>query len=566
LEWAADPTCYHLFVLEERAPLTFIAYAREDSEFALRLADDLAAAGWSIWIDQRNLAPGDRWDEVVQKTLARARVVLIVFSPEALESEAVLDEMSYALNSGKTVVPVLHRICDLPLRVTRLHYIDFTRSYERGFQSLAGTQFPHSSATTALGRQSSYIGIYLVVVVLLALIVTVLWIIWLGKRSSANDHGAVSSPTSSSTTQVTTSTEAGEQPNDEQKDKLTTPDYSPRQGYLGQMHVAAAWANGGTGEGITVALVGQTKSVSHEDLPKITLGLGSPSTEPAWTNQFIALAGIVCARKNDFGVTGVAPRVRLIASSSNNPTSSSGAIVEAVKNLQPGDVLLIGLERQLPSGHDMVPTERGPSEWGPLEWAPDDFAAIRYATGHGIIVVSPAGDAGISLEREYKVRPAGFPSSWSNPCRRGDHDSGSIIVGAGAPPPGTHGRDHGPDRSRLPFSNFGSCVDVQAWGCEVTTTGYGDLLGGTDERRRYTDRFSTTTASAAIVAGVVASVQSALLHRGVQRLTPAEMRMLLRNTGTPQANAPARPNTQRIGPRPDLQELINAALTLRNRS
>ncbi|MEK8170065.1 hypothetical protein NKH77_10840 [Streptomyces sp. M19] len=43
--------------------------------------------------------------------------------------------------------------------------------------------------------------------------------------------------------------------------------------------------------------------------------------------------------------------------------------------------------------------------------------------------------------------------------------------GAGAPPPGTHGRDHGPDRSRLEFSNYGMRLDAQGWGREVTTTG-----------------------------------------------------------------------------------------------
>ena len=36
-------------------------------------------------------------------------------------------------------------------------------------------------------------------------------------------------------------------------------------------------------------------------------------------------------------------------------------------------------------------------------------------------------------------------------------------------------RRHGPDRSRLDFSNFGKAVDVQGWGREVTTCGYGDL-------------------------------------------------------------------------------------------
>ena len=48
-------------------------------------------------------------------------------------------------------------------------------------------------------------------------------------------------------------------------------------------------------------------------------------------------------------------------------------------------------------------------------------------------------------------------------------------------PPGTHGRNHGADRSRLDFSNYGALIDAQGWGREVTTCGYGDLQGGANE-------------------------------------------------------------------------------------
>jgi hypothetical protein len=51
-------------------------------------------------------------------------------------------------------------------------------------------------------------------------------------------------------------------------------------------------------------------------------------------------------------------------------------------------------------------------------------------------------------------------------------------------------RRHGPDRSRLDFSKFGKAVDVQGWGREVTTCGYGDLQGGNNEDFWYTDQFS----------------------------------------------------------------------------
>jgi hypothetical protein len=93
-------------------------------------------------------------------------------------------------------------------------------------------------------------------------------------------------------------------------------------------------------------------------------------------------------------------------------------------------------------------------------------------------------------------------------------------VGAGAPPPGTHGRDHGPDRSRLDFSNHGSAVDAQGWGREVTTCGYGDLQGGGDEDRWYSDTFSGTSSASPVVVGTLACVQGILKARQQSPLTP----------------------------------------------
>ena len=129
------------------------------------------------------------------------------------------------------------------------------------------------------------------------------------------------------------------------------------------------------------------------------------------------------------------------------------------------------------------------------------------------------------------------------------------MVGAGAPPGNTHGRDHGAARSRLAFSNYGLCVDAQGWGAEVTTLGYGDLQGG-DESIWYTDVFGGTSAAAAIVAGVITSLQGVNLN-GAKRapLTPADARNALRVSGTPQQDG-ANPSTQRIGSLPELPALI----------
>jgi len=203
-----------------------------------------------------------------------------------------------------------------------------------------------------------------------------------------------------------------------------------------------------------------------------------------------------------------------------------------------------------------------------IEWWPDDFAAIRYAMAKGIVVVEAAGNGEQDFDADiYSQRPTGFPAAWRNPFDPANPSSGAIVVGAGNPPSGIHGRTTQPDWgevyadcARCIFSNYGRRVDCQGWGWEVTTTGYGDLQGGANPDRWYTDEFSGTSSASPIIVGVVAALQGIRKAAGQAPMSSLQVIDLLRRTGTPQQDGPGRPRTQRIGNRPDLRELITLAL------
>jgi hypothetical protein len=118
------------------APIAFFSYSREDSDFALRLANDLRAAGSAVWIDQLDIGPGERWDRVVQSALENCPSVLVILSPASVASNNVLDEVSFALDQQKTLIPVLYRNCDIPFRLRRFQHLDFTGDYDRMLQEL----------------------------------------------------------------------------------------------------------------------------------------------------------------------------------------------------------------------------------------------------------------------------------------------------------------------------------------------------------------------------------------------------------------------------------------------
>jgi subtilisin family serine protease len=342
-----------------------------------------------------------------------------------------------------------------------------------------------------------------------------------------------------------------------------TPDFTASQIYLGAAPggVEALWAHtrpGGKGDNIRIIDIEGAWRFSHEDLMQVQGGVvgGAPSTNIGWRNHGTAVIGEFGGDENAFGVTGIAPNANTRAISIFGPGQGSAkAIHDAADLLSPGDVILIELHRPGPRFNFASRSDQ--LGYIAVEWWEDDWAAIKYATNKGVIVVEAGGNGAENLDDGiYSVKPAGFPAAWTNPFNRGNRDSGAILVGAGAPPPGTHGRDHGPDRSRLDFSNYGASVDTQGWGREVTTCGYGNLQGGSNEDLWYTDTFSGTSSASPIIVGVVASLQGNRKAQGQPVYAPAQVRAKLRSTGSTQNDAPGRPATQRIGNRPNLKQLI----------
>jgi subtilisin family serine protease len=298
---------------------------------------------------------------------------------------------------------------------------------------------------------------------------------------------------------------------------------------------------------VTVVDVEGGWDFDHEDLVahngRVIHGHQAPMT--AWTDHGSAVLGEIAGAFNGFGVTGIASQARIFGASiydeRGQQTSVAAAILAAANFLKRGDIILIELHRIGPRGNYIA-----------MEWWPDNFDAMKYAHQKGVLVIEAAGNGNQNLDHPDYNRPqSGFPPEWRNPFNRTLADCGTIMVGAGAP---TYG-NHGPDRSRLGFSNYGASPDAQGWGREVVTCGYGDLQRGATRKTYYTRQFSGTSSASPIVVGSVAAVQSKAHHRGLE-LPPAKWRDLLRKTGSPQQDAPGRPRSERIGNRPNIQELL----------
>jgi serine protease len=295
---------------------------------------------------------------------------------------------------------------------------------------------------------------------------------------------------------------------------------------------------GARGQRVTVADVEFSWNTDHEDLsrarlPGASLEIGTPSDPFNDLQHGTASVSLIGADHNAFGINGIAPDAGLLmvnAFSSERGWVLPSAILTAAAAMSPGDVLLI--EQQA------FGTAGSPYPYVPVEWIPEVYDAIVTATRAGVIVIEPAGNGNANLDDQSafgKKFPANKP------------DSGAIIVGAGAACGSL------PDRSRLPFSGYGTRVDVQGPGECVTAAGYGKRYEGAGPNSFYTGAFSGTSSASALVAGVAAALSSAYEHRNGTPATPAFIRETLVATGTPQDLAAQQ---GRIGPMPNLEAAL----------
>jgi len=133
----------------------FLSYSRSDEQFALRLAKDLRAGGVAMWVDQLDIRPSEHWDRAIERAVRACSGLVVILSPRSVVSDNVADEISFAIDSGKSVLPVMIEKCKMPLRITRMHHIDATKSYDEALrQCLGALEKPEGGEVAASTRPS----------------------------------------------------------------------------------------------------------------------------------------------------------------------------------------------------------------------------------------------------------------------------------------------------------------------------------------------------------------------------------------------------------------------------
>lgn len=107
----------------DAAPRAFVSYARSDAAFVLKVAQQLRLQGCKVWVDQLDIPKGARWDGAVEDALRASGCLMVVLTPAAVKSQNVLDEVAFALDEKRAVLPILLQPVAVPFRLKRLQYI-----------------------------------------------------------------------------------------------------------------------------------------------------------------------------------------------------------------------------------------------------------------------------------------------------------------------------------------------------------------------------------------------------------------------------------------------------------
>lgn len=121
----------------------FLSHSSLDRQFADDLAEMMRRHGVPVWYSQTNIMGAQQWQAEIGNALRRCDWLVVILSPQSVNSRWVKSEVAYALTLPlrDRIVPVLYREADLgdlwPLSV--FQRIDFTGSFEAGSVDLLRT-------------------------------------------------------------------------------------------------------------------------------------------------------------------------------------------------------------------------------------------------------------------------------------------------------------------------------------------------------------------------------------------------------------------------------------------
>jgi len=111
----------------------FISYASRDRHIATELRDNLSKQNVEAFMSEKTIAAGDAWTEQVRRALIASKLIVIVLTPNSLESQWVMAEAGAGWALQKKVLPLrmLVDAANVPIVISQFQMRRFETETEK---------------------------------------------------------------------------------------------------------------------------------------------------------------------------------------------------------------------------------------------------------------------------------------------------------------------------------------------------------------------------------------------------------------------------------------------------
>lgn len=87
----------------------FVSHSHTDNEWCRVFVDALAAVGYDVWYDETGLQGADEWVRSLEREIEARDILLLVLTPDAIDSSWVRREIDLAIATHRMVLPIMVR-------------------------------------------------------------------------------------------------------------------------------------------------------------------------------------------------------------------------------------------------------------------------------------------------------------------------------------------------------------------------------------------------------------------------------------------------------------------------
>lgn len=118
----------------------FLSYSSLDKPFVRRLSSRLKKDGYDVWLDEKELTPGDKLASELANAIEESIIFIIIISENSIKSKWLKYELELALKrmveNEIRLIPLLKGNIDLPNQLKGLVYADFRNNKRTGYKTI----------------------------------------------------------------------------------------------------------------------------------------------------------------------------------------------------------------------------------------------------------------------------------------------------------------------------------------------------------------------------------------------------------------------------------------------